>query len=223
MDVVDRFIRTSPTDLANFLACRHKTSLDLAAALGQLAKPQWVDPLAEVLRQRGAEHERSYVSALRADGLTIVDLGEAPWDARHERTLTAMRLGADVIVQAGLKSHQWIGYADVLRKVSVPSPTFGGWSYEALDTKLSRETRGGTILQLCVYTDLVGDLQGRPPEYFHVVTPAAVERYRFDDFAAFYRQVRASFVEFVERHRCGQTIETYPEPVDHCAVCRWWS
>src|SRR5262245_31244464 len=115
MNVVDGFIRTSPTDFANFLACRHKTALDLAAALGRLPTPRWVDPFAEVLRQRGTEHERGYVNALRADRLTIVDLAEVPWDERSDRTLAAMRAGADVIVQAGLTNTQWFGYADVLR------------------------------------------------------------------------------------------------------------
>src|SRR5262245_66598651 len=98
-----------------------------------------------------------------------------------------MRAGTDVIVQAGLTNTQWFGYADVLRKVSTSSAELGGWSYEAVDTKLSRETRGGTILQLCVYTDLLGEIQGRKPEHFHVVTPVGPECYRFHDFAAFYR------------------------------------
>jgi hypothetical protein len=35
----------SPTDLSSFLACRHKTGLDLAVARGALAKPEWSDPV----------------------------------------------------------------------------------------------------------------------------------------------------------------------------------
>ncbi len=127
----------------------------------------------------------------------MIDLGGGAPDARRTQTLEAMRCGADVIVQAALADDRWFGYPDVLRKVEVASSTFGAWSYEAHDTKLSRETRGGTILQLCVYSDLVGRIQGRAPDYFHVVTPVAAQTFRFDDFAAFYRQVKAAFLEFV--------------------------
>src|SRR5258708_2077989 len=137
-------LSATPTDLANFLACRHKTALDLLVAGGRLSRPTWVDPLADVLRQRGEDHQRPYVGALGDD--------------------------------------RWLGYADVLRKVNVPSATLGAWSYEAHDTKLSRETRGGTILQLCVYSELLGEIQGHTPEFFHVITPSSRETYRVDDF-----------------------------------------
>jgi uncharacterized protein len=215
-------LRASPTDLANFLACRHKTALDLLVAEGRLEKPAFVDPLADILRDRGDAHEKRYVDSLRAEGLGIVEIADGPPDERRAATLSTMRAGADVIVQAALGNDLWHGYADVLRKVSVPSPALGAWSYEAQDTKLARETRGGTILQLCVYSELIGEIQGRAPEHFHVVTPAGAHEFRFDDFAAFYRQVEARFWQFVEDGRVadGQTT-TYPDPVEHCAVCRW--
>jgi predicted RecB family nuclease len=217
-------LTSSPTDLANFLACRHKVALDLLVATGQIERPAArSDPLLELLRRRGAEHERRYVEGLRAQGLTVVDLGEVDRDDRPSSTLDAMRHGADVIVQAALAADGWLGYADVLSKVDAPSPAFGAWSYEAHDTKLSRETRGGTILQLCVYSDLVGQIQGRSPECFRVVTPAGVESYRFDDFGAFYRQVKARFLEAVARPREPGRLARSPDPTDHCSVCRWFS
>ena len=52
-----------------------------------------------------------------------------------------------------------MGRADVLRRVEVPSD-LGPWSYEVLDTKLARETKGGTVLQLCLYADLIEAVQG---------------------------------------------------------------
>jgi hypothetical protein len=53
------------------------------------------------------------------------------------------------------------GRTDVLFRVETPS-SLGGWSYEVVDTKLSRETKGGTILQLSLYSDLLGNAQGLP-------------------------------------------------------------
>jgi uncharacterized protein len=220
MRLVSGHLSVSPTDLANFLACRHKTALDRDVAEGTRAKPTWKDPLADVLRDRGDAHERRYVERLRVEGSNIVDLRDAPHEERAARTLQAMHAGADVIVQAALGDERWLGYADVLRKVSAPSPAFGAWSYEAHDTKLSRETRAGTILQLCTYCDLIGQIQGRTPECFRVVTPIGTETYRFGDFGAYYRQAKARFLRFVGAE---PSPDTYPEPVDHCDVCRWAS
>ena len=219
----DGRLTCSPTDLANFLACRHKTSLDLLVAQKKLASPNWKDPLAEVLRRLGNEHEERYVKKLTAEGQRIVDLSYAreeklPRDVAGVLTIEAMRSGVDLIVQPPIAVDGWFGYADVLCRVDRPSALWP-WSYEVHDTKLSRETRGGTILQLCVYTELVGAIQGAVPKYFHVVTPDASEKYRFGDFAAFYRQVKADFRAFTLR---DMKVVTYPDPAEHCEVCRWF-
>jgi uncharacterized protein len=221
-------LRSSPTDLANFLVCRHKTCLDLLAARGTLARPDWDDPLVAVLRDRGLQHERAYIAALRAQGLRVVDLtvpdgGERPdTQSAINQTLTAMQGAADVIVQAALgdctggPDPSWFGYADVLRKVEGAS-ALGDWHYEVHDTKLATETKGGTILQLCAYSALLADLQGRRPERFVVVTPDGIDGYRLDDFAAFHRLLRANYLQFVKT-----PAEVYPNPTEHCEICCWW-
>ena len=55
--------------------------------------------------------------------------------------------------------------------VSRRHSALGDWSYEPYDTKLARETRGGTILQLSVYVDLLEAFSSVRPERFWVVTP----------------------------------------------------
>jgi hypothetical protein len=63
-----------------------------------------------------------------------------------------MSAGIEVIAQADLRDSNW---QDILIKVNRPSH-LGNWSYEVIDTKLARETRSGTILQLCLYSELLG-------------------------------------------------------------------
>ncbi len=216
----------APTDLSSFLSCRHRTGLELAVARGVLRRPEIADPFAEVLRERGAEHEERHVASLRAQGLTVVTIerGEARDHAREsDETLAAMRAGADVVVQARLAYGNLAGYADILVRVSQPSD-LGAWSYEAQDTKLARETKGGTILQLCAYSDLLGRMQGRLPERFHVVTPDPVQpvhAYRVEDYLAYYRMVRAALENAVGRGHDALVQACYPEPVEPCAVCAW--
>jgi len=214
----------SPTDLANFLACRHTLALELDAARGLRTRPTYSDPLADQLRKRGEEHEQRYVNGLRAKGLVVEDLTpfkdpKATTAEKVARTLDAMRRGADVIVQAALGNDMWSGYADVLVKVPGES-ALGAWHYEAHDTKLARETRAGAILQLCVYSELLGEMQRRTPEHFHVVTPADTHTYRFDEVAAYYRLVKSKLSSTSSASFASSV--SYPDPVEHCSVCRWW-
>jgi predicted RecB family nuclease len=158
------------TDLANFLACRHLTALSMAEARGKLKRPYYEDPLRDLLAQRGRDHENSYVASLEQLGHSVDRLERNDGDqSARERTLDAMQRGVQTIVQGVLANDTWFGRTDILRRVEKPCSLWP-WSYEVEDTKLSSETRGGTILQLSLYTELLAEVQGTRPEFFHVVT-----------------------------------------------------
>lgn len=214
----------SASDLAAFLGCHHRTALDMAVATGALDQPHVPqDPLVEALQLRGMEHETRYVDSLRADGREIVDARTESFEDRLTRTERAMRDGADVIVQGILLDGQWMGYPDLLHRVESPS-ALGDWSYEVADTKLSRETRASTILQLGLYSAMLHNAQGAAPQYFHVITPDPVtpkQTYRVNDYAAYVRLIRAQLLSTVAHDWQTVAREHYPEPVDQCVVCRW--
>jgi uncharacterized protein len=216
MKLVADSLRLSATDLANYLGCKHLTDLDRAVAMGKLAKPDWFDPSLAILAKRGAQHESDYVEFLRGKGLSIVTLHGKPVEA----TVEAMKQGFDVIVQATLTEKNWLGNADILLKVGEKS-SLGDWSYEVQDTKLSQNTRAATILQLCLYTDLLSRLQGAAPWKMYVVKPGKdfpTEEFMFTDFKAYYDLIKRNF----EHAIATPTIGLYPEPVPHCDICRWW-
>ncbi|MBN9614739.1 MAG: TM0106 family RecB-like putative nuclease [Acidobacteriales bacterium] len=209
------------TDLVGYLYCRHLMVLDRAVAEGVLAKPKVWDPLLQILSQRGSAHERDYVEHLTAAGLDMVRIDgiDVTVDAVGE-TLDAMRRGTAVIIQAALSHQGWSGRADILRRVEVRS-SLGDWSYEAIDTKLARETKAGTILQLCLYSELLGQFQGLPPEYMHVVAPWTAfqpQQYRFADYAAYFRKVKRALAMTMTEQAPD---DTYPDPIEHCDICRW--
>jgi predicted RecB family nuclease len=217
-------IRLSASDLSNHLACNHLTALDYGVATRTRPAPAWHSPDAWVLQQRGLAHESAYVEHLKFLGLSIVNLRDVlnEVDARLE-TFCAMQQGVDVVVQAVLTGPRWFGRADVLRKVAVPS-RLGDWSSEVYDCKLALETKGATILQLSLYSELVAEVQGRWSEFMYVVSPTegfVPEAYRVLDYAAYYRYVKRHLEDAVEDHSGG--LSTYPEPSEHCVVCRWWA
>src|SRR5213594_808206 len=213
-------LRLSATDLANHLACHHLSLLDLSVARGQRRPPDFYRPDVAILRERGDEHERAFLSHLEGQGLRIARPGDDLDDNRgFERTISAMREGADVIVQATLLDGRWSGRADVLRRVSRPS-RLGDWSYEVWDTKLARETKAGSVLQICLYSDLLETVQGSRPEHMYIVPPRddfKPDVYRVDDFLAYYRLVRRRLEEAM-RAAPQASPPTYPEPVPHCDV-----
>jgi len=214
-------IHLSASDLVGHLNCRYLTSLDLAVANGMLAKPFTWDPLLELLAERGSRHEKGYIDHLKANGLSVTPIHGVGVDASVvTQTLEAMKAGAQIIVQGALQGAHWSGRADILRRVEKPS-CLGSWSYEVVDTKLARETKGGTVLQICLYSELVAAAQNRVPEYAYIVTPRSdfqPEKFRIADYAAYYRRVKRSLELAVTSEA---DIESYPDPNPHCDVCRW--
>lgn len=213
----------SAADLTGHLGCGRRTELDRAVADGAMSAPTpYDDPLRDALIERGRLHERAFVEAMRASGRAIVELSQVGLSsAANEETETAMKNGADIIVQAGLRQGAWSGRADILRRIAKPSG-LGVYSYEVLDTKLARETTGATVLQLCLYADLLAPIQGERPEHVFAVVPFEggfrEERYRVDDYAAFYRRVRRQLEGAISL----PATASYPEPVPACDTCRWF-
>lgn len=107
-----------------------------------------------------------------------------------------------------------------MRRVELPSE-LGSWSYEAVDAKLARETKAGAVLQLCLYSDMLGTAQGLAPEYMYVVAPWSEfepQRYRFADYAAYFRKVGRALRAVVSSPAAH---DTYPDPIEHCGICQW--
>ena len=207
----------SPSDLGNFVACEHLSRLEAEVAHGGLTRPSVENAFAELIRRKGAEHERAFLDALREAGhvVTEVGLGEArDFEAAARATAEAMRAGAAYIYQAVLVADGWRGIADFLERVERPS-ALGAWSFEVLDTKLARYPRPEHALQLCFYSQALGRGQGADPEAAYVVLGTR-ERFaiRLADVSAYYRRVRRRFETAV----AGRP-ETAPYPCEHCAVC----
>lgn len=211
----------SATDLAGHLSCSHLTQLDAEVARGARAKPKSWDPLLEILRKRGDLHEKAYLDHLEGAGYEIVRIEGVGLEEKHaEETVAAMRSGVAIISQGVLLDGRWGGRADILRRVDTPS-ALGDWSYEVIDTKLARETKGGSVLQLCLYTDLLTKAQGVVPEFMYVVAPWSdfePQVFRSNDYLAYYRLVRRSLEAAVADDADSQT---YPDPRQHCEICRW--
>jgi len=172
--------------------------------------------------RKGDQHEREYLAQLRSGGCEIVEIeadrGLEGTRQAATRTIEAMRAGAEVIYQGVLfDGVRWRGHSDFLRRVE-SSSALGAFSYEVADTKLARRVKPYFLLQLCFYSELVQAIQGVAPEWMNVVLGTRESQsFRVAEFAAYYRSVKRGFESVVD----AGLSTTYPEPVEHCALCRW--
>jgi hypothetical protein len=97
-------LRLSASDVANFLACRHLTRLELLRARGVISPPFAYDAGFEDLVARGEAHEEQVLQGLRDRGLRVTDLSPYKGNvaAGAGATAAALWCGADVIYQGVL-------------------------------------------------------------------------------------------------------------------------
>lgn len=222
-DQLSKLDGLSPSALNRFLACEHRTYLDILERRGELAG-QRSPPDMSLLFERGDRHEAFVLARLVADGrdvLALEDDNASPAERAH-RTMAAMRDGREVLYQGCFVSGGWLGFPDFLIRVDEPSE-LGPWSYEVYDAKLGSHPLPRHILQLLFYNDELRRIQGCQPERMHLLlgdgtAPAFVP----DEFVAYAARLRAQF-EARYAELAGEAPDpAYPYKVDECQFCHWW-
>ncbi|MCY3983164.1 MAG: TM0106 family RecB-like putative nuclease [Roseovarius sp.] len=207
----------SPSDLITYMDSPFGSAMDRRLlhdpSLQEKMDPK--DPLLEHLAKRGHAHEDEFVTKLKAEGRDVVEIGGSN-EARAHATLEAMKAGRDVITQAYLTDGEFAGLADFLVRVPGDS-SLGGWHYEAWDAKLSQSLKPYFAVQLCCYSQLLEGLQSRLPTDIVVVTGNSEQhRLRLLDYYAYYKSLRAAFLEEQERE-----IDELPDPALNSEHGRW--
>src|SRR5205807_7532594 len=228
MQFLEGQLIVSPSDLTGFLECEHLTQQELAAARGEIARPERDDPVLDMLSRRGLEHEGRHLASFKAMGLRVVEFPFpegtiANLEKAHAETVAAMQAGVDIIYQGTFFDGRWRCHPDFLNRVDRPSK-LGDYSYEVADAKLARKAKAAAVLQCCVYSEQVASIQGVEPEHLTLILGNDTEEeLRFKDYAAYYRSVKRQFEQVVFPSPSGEAQGggTYPDPVDHCRICRW--
>ena len=218
MQKLDGEVLFSASDLVNYLECEHLTSLDLVDLDTPLHRSEDSDE-AKLIQAKGIAHEAEFLATLKHENKRVIDIsqGQETMSSKVEATIQAMKDGFDIIYQATFQDNRFIGYADFLRKVPYPS-LLGAWSYEVMDTKLSRSPKAKFIVQLAYYSRLVEKIQGVPPNMMHVVLGDKTElTYRYADYVRYLNTVSHRFIERIAQ---GQA-QTYPMPCEKCDQCKW--
>jgi uncharacterized protein len=194
---------------------RQELSPEINASYARLVRDA-EDAEVELRKRKGDEHEQRFLQRLRAAGRAVVEIPRKAPDAL-ERTLAAMRGGAEVIYQGHLRHGALQGYTDFLFRVEGES-SLGTFHYEAWDTKLARSARPYFLVQLCAYAELLQEIQGRrPTELIFVLGDGTEERHRTDDYFFYYARLKREFLEFQARWNPA----VRPDPASDRGFGRW--
>ncbi len=208
---------TAWLDCAHFLTLKHDVDSGVRAA-----PPPQFGEMAQMLLQKGLDHESEVLARYRADGRDVYEVPE--WDRGSEsfaawvdRIGDVLDEGHEVVFQMPFVHHGVRGIADFLERVDLPDGTF---VYEPVDAKLARSAaKPGHVLQLCFYAEAVAAQTGRSPENVHIeLGSGRRETVRVDDVIAYWRRLRSQLASLVAN---PPTEATVAEPCDHCAFCEF--
>ena len=115
----------------------------------------------------------------------------------------------------------------LIRAALLPAPDGeqrpAGDHYEVLDAKLARSAKARAVAQIGFYSDLLAGAQGIRPRWMHLALgDGEFTSLKVDDYAAYERQARRLLTAFIADDD-GENPPSvpYPEPVEHCVICRW--
>ena len=98
-------------------------------------------------------------------------------------------------------------------------PVHNGPHYEVVDAKLARSAKARAVAQVGFYSALLAGVQGISPRWMYLALgDGEFTGLKVSDYAAYERQARRRLAAFVADDGADAP---YPEPVEHCAICRW--
>jgi predicted RecB family nuclease len=217
-------VRLSPTLAAAFLGCSASAAWTLEARRGlRVAAEPADDPSTELIVRKGHEHEAACLAGLKERCGDFVEIPSGALKARFAATVDAMERGAPLIYQAALTAGSWLGYADFLVRVEDACPRWA-WSYEPWDAKLARTARPEHLLQIALYGDLLGVVQGRVAQQGSLMlgtgeaeTPYKIENFPLHEVRYYVRRAGRRLEAFAADLPTG----LMPEPCGYCGKCNW--
>jgi uncharacterized protein len=213
----------TPSKITAWLECAHFLSLRNQADSGTLViESTPMGSLAELLVEKGSIHERDCLADLENQGRSVYQVpGRNPEETFQQwvsRLGNVLDQGHEVIYQMPFVREGIRGIADFLFRVEDDD---GRVNYEPVDAKLTRvEGKPGHVLQLCFYAEAIAALSGREPAQMHLwLGSGDLETLAVEQFSPYWRRLRRQLTVLLNQEQ--RTIETQPEPCDHCEICEF--
>ena len=214
----------TPSKITAWLGCAHYLTLNNHVESGELTvAPTTLNALADILVEKGNQHETNCLDEYEALGKTIYQVpgrnrGESFSDW-VQRVRNPMELGYDVIYQMPFAYDGIRGIADFLVKVDEPDAQYA--LYEPVDAKLTR-SRGkpGHVLQLCFYAEAMEALVGTAPRRMHIwLGSGTTQALAVEEFLPYWRRLRRQLGTLLAEGSAD--TDTRPKPCESCEYCEF--
>jgi uncharacterized protein len=220
--MVERLL--TPSKIAAWLGCGHYLSLRNQVESGFLTVEQTpLNALAEILIDKGLEHESSCLDDYEAMGKTIYEVpgrnAKESFEQWVSRIGDPLSKNFDVIYQMPFVHNGMRGIADFL--IRVENPEVGYATYEPVDAKLTRSAaKPGHVLQLCFYAEAIAAMCGETPRNMHVwLGSGSTESLLVEEFLPYWRRLRRQLSVLLDSEQ--STIETRPRLCESCEYCEF--
>ena len=214
----------TPSKITAWLGCAHYLTLNHHVEAGELeVTPSALNALAEILVEKGNQHETSCLEEYEAMGKTVY---EVPGRNRAEsftdwvaRIGNPMELGYDVIYQMPFVHEGIRGIADFLVRSEETSAQYA--LYEPVDAKLTRsQGKPGHVLQLCFYAEAMQALTGRAPRRMHIWLGSGTHQpLTVEEFLPYWRRLRRQLGALLADDAVPGG--TRPAPCESCEYCEF--
>ena len=163
----------TPSKITAWLDCAHFLTLKHEVEAGtRTVESSPFGEMAQMLLDKGLEHEQAVLDRYKADGLSVFEVPEQDRATESfqqwvDRVGDVLAEGNDVVFQMPFVHEGIRGIADFLRRVD--DTETGTFTYEPIDAKLARtEAKPGHVLQLCFYAEAIEASTGRMPEWMRI-------------------------------------------------------
>jgi predicted RecB family nuclease len=215
----------TPSKITAWLDCAHFLTLQHEVEAGvRTVESSPFGEMAQMLLDKGLEHERAVLERYRAEGLSVFEVPDRD-KANNEsfqqwvdRVGDVLSDGHDVVFQMPFVHEGIRGIADFLRRVD--DADGDGFTWEPIDAKLARNAaKPGHVLQLCFYAEAIEASTGRLPELLRIeLGSGRSETVRVADVLAYWRRLRGQLATLLTQ---GAEVDTRPKPCDHCQFCEF--
>jgi len=215
----------TPSKITAWLDCAHFLTLKHEVEAGtRTVESSPFGEMAQMLLDKGLEHEQAVLDRYRAEGLSVFEVPEQDradnesFQRWVDRVGDVLAEGHDVVFQMPFVHEGIRGIADFLRRVD--DPETGNFTYEPIDAKLARkEAKPGHVLQLCFYAEAIEASTGVLPEFVYIeLGSGRAEAVRVADVLPYWRRLRGQLANLLTE---GVEVDTRPKPCDHCQFCEF--
>ena len=226
----------SASDVAKADACQYIAKSTLEELDNRISVIPFDDPQLDMLKHLGLQFERRYLLSKIQEGKSvgIIRIGGAaqgnliPGADVYQNVEDALAARPDIIYQAELRK-QIAPDKILLGRIDFLELDPNG-VYMVVDTKLSNETKAGSVLQIAMYSELIEHYTGQRPEYM------AIQKYddtrdlfRCDDFRSKYEKSKRRLFDAIDQYEIDarthvgvdRIYDDVPEPNSHCVTCKY--